>query len=67
MQPLRRTPDDNRAAAEAKIARIKASIQVLGKEDAEELKILQESLKKAENAARIPPPQIQIDHALEFI
>ena len=64
---VRRTPDDNRAAALAKIARIQASIQVLGTEDTEELHVLKESLKKAENAAKIPPPQVQIDHALEFI
>ena len=31
-----RTPDDNRAAALVKIARIHASIQVLGMDDTEE-------------------------------
>ena len=64
---MRRTPDDNRAAALAKIARIQASIHALGMEDTEELQILQESLKKADNAAKIPLPQVQIDHALEYI
>ena len=59
--------DDNRAGALAKIARNQASIQVLGTEDTEELHVLKESLKKAENAGKIPPPQVQIDHALEFI
>ena len=37
---VRRTPDDNRAAALAKNARIQASIQVLGMEGTEELQIL---------------------------
>ena len=64
---VRRTPDDNRAAALVKIARIQASIHVLGMEDTEELQILKESLKKAENAAKIPLPQVQIDLTLDYI
>ena len=36
-------------------------------EDTEELQILKETLKKAENAAKIPAPQVQIDHALDYI
>ena len=31
------------------------------------MQILKESLKKAENAAKIPAPQVQIDHALDYI
>ena len=63
----RRTPESNRSAAAAKIARIQASIAALGDEDPEEVELLKKALMKAELQAKIPPLETQIAHAVQFI
>ena len=57
--PLR-TPEMNRTAAVAKIARIQVSIAVLGDNDPE---VLKRALEKAQMQARTPPAEIQIAQA----
>ena len=63
----RRTPESNRSAAAAKIARIQASIAALGDEDPEEVELLKKALMKAELQAKTPPLETQIAHAVQFI
>ena len=63
----RRTPESNRTAAAAKIARIQASIAALGDEDPEEVELLKKALMKAELQAKTPPLETQIAHAVQFI
>ena len=60
----RRTPESNRTAAAAKIARVHASLAVLGDEDKEEVELLKKALAKAEPQAKTPPLQTQIAHAV---
>ena len=64
---FRRTPETNRAAAEAKIARIQASIAAFDDEDPEEVQILRKALEKAQHQAKILPVETQITHAVQFI
>ena len=47
----RRTPESNRSAAAAKIARIQASMAALGDEDPKEVELLKKALVKAEFAS----------------
>ena len=61
----RRIPEVNRDAAQAKIARIKASVAALGNEDPKEVEVLKKVLAK--NQAKIPLPAIQIAQAEQFI
>ena len=57
----------NRKAAVAKIARIQASIAVLGDDDPEEVEVLKRALEKAQMQARTPPAETQIVQAMQFI
>ena len=55
----RRTPESNRTAAAATVARTQAGVQALGEEDPEEV--------FEEEQAKPPPPETQISHVVQFI
>ena len=64
---VRRTPDQLRADASTRVSRLRAAIDLLGEGDAEEKRVLQLSLQKAEQQAEVLPLSRQIAATKEFI
>ena len=63
----RRTPDQLRADVSTRVSRLRAAINLLGEGDAEEKRVLQLSLQKAEQQAEVLPLSRQIASTKEFI
>ena len=62
-----RKPNEVRAAASTRVARLQAALLNLGPDDSEEKKVIDAALRKAQSQATVPPLEEQIANTTKFL